>query len=157
MGAGRKPKATEVLKKQGTYRADRHKSRVKVEKKLVDKPSEWLTAEEKAVWTKWYEYLQTSNILKETDEVAFGLLCKTFNRVDILSRDFKTADDYIISHISDVGAPTVKKDPKYEIMDAEEKKLLKLLTEFGMTPASRSKVKQAIQDDEDPFKKLLDM
>ncbi|MCF2443642.1 phage terminase small subunit P27 family [Dyadobacter sp. CY345] len=157
MGQGRNPKATELLKKQGTFREDRHGDRVHIENALTISPSNFLTAKEKKIWEKWYQVLQENNILKETDEVAFGLLCKTFNRVEILSKEFKKTDDYIYSYTSDVGAKVVKTHPKYAVLVESEKNLLKLLTEFGMTPASRNKVKMALDKGVDPFAELENM
>ncbi|MCF0060130.1 phage terminase small subunit P27 family [Dyadobacter chenwenxiniae] len=154
MPAGRKPKSTELLQAQGTYRKDRHKDRVKIVDELKKSPVDWLTDEEKEVWSKWYDYLQKNDVLKETDEVAFGLLCKTFVRVQKFGAELITTDDYISEHKSDVGAMVTKKDPKYEIMADSEKSLLRLLTEFGMTPASRAKVKAAVQAKKNPLQEL---
>ena len=155
MAKGRKPKTTEDLEIQGTYRKDRHASRVAVAEVLTESPVEWLTEEEKALWTKWYGVLQKNDILKETDEVAFGLLCKTFRRIQILQREIVDASDYVVSHKSDVGAEVTRRNPKYEILESNEKNLLRLLTEFGMTPASRSKVKTAVETGEDPFEAAM--
>lgn len=155
MAKGRKPKTTEQLQDQGTYRKDRHENRIVVSEPLTESAVEWLTDEEKELWAKWYGVLQKNDILKETDEVAFGLLCKTFRRIQVLQREIKTPEDYVITHIADVGAPVTRKNPKYEILVDNEKNLLRLLTEFGMTPASRSKVKTAIQENEDPFEAAM--
>lgn len=152
--AGRKPKPTGLLKAQGTYRKDRHGARVPIEEPLTKSPVDWLTEEEKEVWTKWYEYLQKNDILKETDEVAFGLLCKTFVRLKKLNEEMPNTEDFIMEHMSDVGTVTTKKHPKYDIMADSEKSLLRLLTEFGMTPASRAKVKAAIGEKKNPLHEL---
>ena len=157
MAKGAKPKPTETLKKKGTYRADRHEDRAEVEKELTTTPPPYLSEREKQIWALWYPILQGNNMLKETDEVAFGLLCKKFVRCEMFSRQFTAMEDFITDHISDVGAKVKRKDPGYDIMAAEERDLLKILTEFGMTPASRSKVKVALRGEEDPYKKLLEM
>lgn len=155
--AGRPSKPTELLKKQETFRSDRHEDRVFVANKLANTPSKWLTAKEKKVWEKWYETLQNNEILKETDEVAFGLLCKVFHRVESLAKEFKNPEDYTMEYISDVGSKVTKVNPRYTILVEAEKNLLKLLTEFGMTPVSRNKIKSALREEEDPFQKLLNM
>lgn len=154
MPAGRKPKSTELLQKQGTFRPDRHGDRVDVEIPLKKEASDWLSEDEKEVWVKWHEFLQKNDILKETDEVAFGLLCKVFVRVQTLSEEMTSPDDYVSTHISDVGAEVTRKNPKYEIMADSEKTLLRILTEFGMTPSSRAKVKTAIQEKKNPLQEL---
>ncbi len=155
MAKGRKPKDTGVLQDQGTYRADRHGDRIFVEKPLTEQPAEWLEPEEKLIWTKWYGLLQKNDILKETDEVAFGLMCKKLYRSQIFSQRFKKPEDYIYYHESDAGATVRKKDPMYEIMVSEERDLMRILTEFGLTPASRGKIKTAVEQGEDPFEAAM--
>lgn len=155
MSKGRKPKTDEQLKDQGTYRKDRHGTRAFIEKPLTDQPAEWLTPEEKAIWTKWYGLLQKNDILKETDEVAFGLMCKKLHRSQMFSKRLREPEDYIYVHESDVGASVKKKDPMYEIMVSEERDLMRILTEFGLTPASRGKIKTAVEQGEDPFEAAM--
>ena len=72
----------------------------------------------------------------------------------MFANEFKGIDDYIVDHKSDVGATVKRKNPAYDIMAAEERDIMKMLTEFGMTPASRSKVKVALQGGDDPLSKL---
>lgn len=154
MGKGAKPKPTELLKKRGTYRDDRHEDRAEVSSELPATPAEYLSPREKEIWEKWHPVLQKNQILKETDEVAFGILCKKFARCEMFANEFKGIDDYIVDHKSDVGATVKRKNPAYDIMAAEERDIMKMLTEFGMTPASRSKVKVALQGGDDPLSKL---
>lgn len=154
---GRPSKSTALLKKQGTYRNDRHGDRIMPKAELSKKPVDWLTKEEKKVWNKWYPILQKNGMLKETDDVAFGLLCKTFQRVKELSESFSSTDDFITEHISDVGAVVKKIDPKFTVLERAEQSLLKLLTEFGLTPVARNKVKAAVKENEDPFDKLMNL
>lgn len=149
--AGRKPKATDTLRAQGTYRKDRHKDRIDPNKALSPSPVDWLTDEEKEVWAQWHEYLQRNDILKETDEVAFGMLCKIFVRVQKLSKTLPGPTKFVINHKSDSGASVKKRNPLYDILSDSENKLLKLLTEFGMTPVSRARVKSAIKEKKNPI------
>ena len=154
-GRGRPSKETALLKKQGTYRNDRHADRIVPKEELSKKPVDWLTKEEKKVWNKWYPVLQKNGMLKETDDVAFGLLCKTFQRVKELSESFSTTDDFVMEYVSDVGSLVKKVDPRYTILEKAEQNLLRLLTEFGLTPVARNKVKSAVRENEDPFDKLM--
>lgn len=151
MGKGRKPKATDTLRAQGTYRKDRHHDRVDPNNPLPKSPVDWLTVEEKEVWAKWYEYLQRNDILKETDEVAFGLLCKIFTRVQKLAEALPGTEHFVIDHESDAGSVVKKRNPMYDVLSDSENKLLRLLTEFGMTPVSRAKVKSAIKEKKNPI------
>lgn len=148
-----KIKTIDVHKLDGTYRDDRHGDSVNVENDLSDKPTTFLTKKEKSYWKKWHPVLHRGQILKETDEVAFGLLCRISNRVFALAEELN--DDYIIEHLSDVGAVVKKENPLYRVLDREEQKLINLLGKFGMTPESRGKIKVALGDGEDPFTKLL--
>jgi len=151
MGAGRKPKATDTLRAQGTFRKDRHQERIEPNKMLSRSPVDWLTEEEKEVWSKWYDYLQRNDILKETDEVAFGMLCKIFVRVQKTAEELPGPDRFVIDHVSDSGSVVKKRNPMYDVLSDSENKLLRLLTEFGMTPVSRAKVKSAIKEKKNPI------
>jgi P27 family predicted phage terminase small subunit len=154
MSSGRKPKTTDLLRAQGNFRKDRHGDRIDPNRSLSESPVDWLTDEEKIVWEKWYEYLQRNDILKETDEVAFGLLCKVFVRVQKLGDELPDIEKFIITHTSDAGAKVKKRNPLFDILSDSENKLLKLLTEFGMTPVSRAKVKAAVKEKKNPISEL---
>lgn len=157
MAKGRPPKPTSVLQLQKTYRDDRHSDRVVVDGDLPPDPVKWLSAKEKKVWEKWHPVLQRNGILKETDEVALGMLCKIFVRVMDMSKEFKTPKDMLTEHMTDVGGLIDKVHPLYPLLVEAEKNLLRLLTEFGMTPVSRSKVKAAMQGEKDPLDELMKM
>lgn len=154
MSKGAKPKSTELLQKQGTFRPDRHGTRAFIETPLKKDAVDWLSDEEKEVWAQWYEQLQKNNILKDTDEIAFGLLCKTFVRVKNLSTELDSVAEYTIDHKADNSETVKRKNPLYEIMADSEKTLLRILTEMGMTPASRNKVKVAIEEKKNPLQEL---
>lgn len=156
-GKGRPSKETALLKKQGTYRNDRHGERIAIQKELSEEPADWLNEEEKEVWNKWYPVLQKNGMLKETDDVAFGLLCKTFYRVKSLSDSFRSVDDFVYDHTSDAGATVPRVEPKYTILVEAERNLLKLLTEFGLTPVARNKVKSILKDEKSPLDKLRNL
>jgi P27 family predicted phage terminase small subunit len=148
-----KIKTIDTHKLDGTFRDDRHGAVVNVENDLVDKPSSFLTKKEKTLWKKWHPVLSRNQRLKETDEVAFGLLCRITNRAFNLNAELK--DEFIIEHISDVGAVVKKENPLYRVLDREENKLINLLGKFGMTPESSSKIKTDINEGKDPFAELL--
>lgn len=148
-----KIKTIDTHKLDGTFREDRHGSVVDVENDLVDIPSSFLNKKEKLIWKKWHPVLNGVQILKETDEVAFGLLCRISNRVFTLNTELN--EDFIIEHVSDVGATVKKENPLYRVLDREENKLIQLLGKFGMTPESRSKIKTDINEGKDPFADLL--
>lgn len=154
---GRPPKPVEQLKREGGLRNDRHSDRVKIDKPLDSSPPAWLSAEAKKHWGDWYRVLNKNGILKETDAIAFGMLCAEYDRYITLAKDFRKSDDYVITHISDVGAMVQKIDPKYTIMLNAQRDLFKMLGDFGMTPTSRNKIKMAIEEEEDPFEKISKM
>lgn len=150
---GRNSKIIETHKLDGTYRQDRHGNSVQIDNDLEQQPVSFLTDEEKKYWTKWYNVLHDGQILKETDEVAFGLLCRISNRVFMLAD--RLGDEFVIDHESDVGAIVKKENPLYKVLDKEENKLINLLGKFGMTPESRGKVKVSLNEGKDPFADLL--
>ncbi|QRQ99704.1 phage terminase small subunit P27 family [Dyadobacter sandarakinus] len=154
---GRPSKPTEQLKREGNLRNDRHSDRLNVSVPLDSTPPAWLSEEARKHWTSWYPVLNKNGILKETDAIAFGLLCMEYDRLTMMMKDFKKSDDYIITHISDVGAMVQKIDPKYTIILNSTRDLFRMLADFGMTPTSRNKIKAAIEEEEDPFEKISKM
>jgi P27 family predicted phage terminase small subunit len=111
-----------------------------------------LDATARRVWRRLVPLLQATRVLSETDEIALATLCMTYSRL-IQGQKLLTADQLLMK----VGKRGhLQPSPALSIVRRESEQLLKLLTHFGMTPATRSRVEITSPTDEiDPLERLL--
>ena len=102
-------------------------------------PPDWLCPEAVKTWNRLCPMLVKLGILAESDVFAFALLCDAHARYLEASKLVKE-NGVTYETTGTNGQHALKQNPATTIAAAERKALLSLLTEFGMTPASRSKV-----------------
>jgi len=96
-------------------------------------------------------------LLESLDAVAFGLLCGDFAALLELSRQL-SREDYVLE-VGESGYPTP--NPLCALVAKQQKGVIDLLREFGMTPAARSSLTGSTsatpntKTEIDPFEELL--
>lgn len=107
----------------------------------------WLNAEAAEHWPAIAKQLKAAGLLGQIDTHALGLYCEAFAR-------WKHATDQVAKYGPVVKAPSgfPVQSPYLAIANRAHDQLVKLLTEFGMTPSSRSRV-HANPDAEDASEK----
>jgi len=138
MTRGRKKTPTELKKLNGTHRPDKENP-LAPEPEVVEIPMPAdLTDEARLHWPVFERQLRALNVLTAADESALVLMTETY-------AEWKIALDKVQEHGMLVknanGTPQVS--PFMSIQHKAHDRLLKLLCEYGMTPASRSKVNAA--------------
>ena len=111
---------------------------------------DWLSDEAKAHWGVVSKQLHDVGVLTKMDGVALGLYCEAFAR-------WKHANEQVIKCGPVVKAPSgfPVQSPFLSIANKAWEQMLRILLEFGMTPASRSRVVSAKQEDEEsPYRKF---
>jgi P27 family predicted phage terminase small subunit len=111
---------------------------------------DWLSDEAKAHWGVVSKQLHDVGVLTKMDGVALGLYCEAFAR-------WKHANEQVIKFGPVVKAPSgfPVQSPFLSIANKAWEQMLRILLEFGMTPASRSRVVSAKQEDEEsPYRKF---
>ena len=105
---------------------------------------DWLSEEAKIHWDVVSKQLDDVGVLTKMDAVALGLYCEAFAR-------WKHANDQVIKFGPVVKAPSgfPVQSPFLSIANKAWEQMLRILMEFGMTPASRSRVTAAKQEDEE--------
>lgn len=130
MPAGRRPKPS-ALKIVNGKNADEPQPEV-----VLPKPPRHLSAVAKKEWKRITPLLFDMKVLAEIDTVALAAYCNAFAR-------WREAEDKVAEEGMIVKAPSGYpiQSPYLAIANKALEQMHKLLIEFGMTPASRTKVK----------------
>jgi P27 family predicted phage terminase small subunit len=92
-------------------------------------------------WPAVASELDAAGVLTRLDQTALALYCETFVR-------WRHATDHVAQHGPVIVSPSglERLSPYLVIADRASEQMLKLLTEFGMTPSSRSRVSKVMPD-----------
>lgn len=137
---GRKRLPTATLEASGAYkknpqRRDERANEPEPEAGAAKPPGMSLEAERH--WPVMAKILEDAGVLTRMDGLALGVYCETYARW----RD--ALDAFNRQRVVSVGTGKTRKlvpNPQHDIADKAQSQLVRLMTEFGMTPASRSKV-----------------
>lgn len=154
MQGGHNRKPTELKIIHGTARKDRMNPNEPKPEPMKDnsEPPYWVKGHlARKTWRTTYEKLKRLGILKETDEIAFEMLVSMYVRWRE-SAEKTDLDPYITPNGFQSAHPSVGIELKFA------KELRTLLSEFGMTPSSRSRVSVGNEGEGnvDPMEDLLD-
>ncbi len=132
----RLPKSLEQHKIDGTYRQDRHASRLAISHDPPPPPSD-LTAAERELW----EHITTSIPVAKVDALALRCLVETW-------RLYRRAHDDFVANPEKETRITWK---------ATQDAFIAIARQFGLTPVSRSQVKAAEPqaDDTNPLADIM--
>jgi P27 family predicted phage terminase small subunit len=123
-------------------------------------PPEWTAGspETLELWNTYAPILNRLGLLETLDQLAFGMLCDAVAGY-LRIRDELQAEQLVLL-IGDNGYPTP--NPLAALMRGQTKAVRELLSDFGMTPSSRSSltgstsVEPRAADEADPLAALLD-
>jgi len=133
--AGRKPLPTNVKELKGTVRKCRqNKAEPEYPRGLLEPPNH-LTGVALAHWHEIYPKLEKAGVVTTIDIVALAAYCKAYQRWREATSE---VDKYGAVIESPSGYPI--QSPYLAIANKAFDQMLKLLTEFGMTPSSRTRV-----------------
>lgn len=133
-GRPRKPKA--VKQAQGTYRKDRDQELRLAEG--IPQPPGYLSPQALVHWDRMIEITRDARTLTKADGDGIAMLCVAFEEwkaADIIVRD----EGEVVT--SDKGG--VYQHPAVGIRTNAWKKIVRMLREFGLTPAARAGMKMA--------------
>ncbi|MDA0780663.1 MAG: phage terminase small subunit P27 family [Rickettsiales bacterium] len=154
--AGRKKKPTNLKVVQGTFRKDRsNPNEPKPEPvKKVPPPPAWLDEEGRKEWKRVAKELFNMGLLTPVDMTALEAYCTVYSRWKKAEEDIdKTGITF--TYINREGVEMRRKNPSIAIADESMKLMRSFLSEFGMTPSSRSKVSSTSSGDNDPLDVFL--
>jgi P27 family predicted phage terminase small subunit len=134
---GRRPTPTglKILRgNPGKRSLNRREPTPPTDEKLPEAPAH-LTEAARAEWERVVPDLAGCGLLTRIDHVALVGYCATWGRVLELEKDL-TTEKVVLK--TKKGYPVL--NPTFTALQSELKQLRSFLTEFGMTPASRSRI-----------------
>ncbi len=150
--SGRKPKPTSLKLLQGNPgKRELNESEPKPTPRLP-RPPEHLGEEAKKEWRRAGRFLLQLGLVSDIDRAAFAAYCQAWGRWVEAETALKT---YGVMLKSPNGFPV--QSPYLAVANRAMDQMKSLLSEFGMSPASRTRVAGvAFQDDEpDEFERLF--
>ena len=132
---GRKPTPTAIKELEGNPGKRKLNDREpKPEKKAPPCPK-WLEPEDKKEWRRLAKQMERIGILTEVDMAAFAGYCQAYAR-------WKEAEEFISQHGTIVRTPSGywQQVPQVSIAQTYLKVMQKFAEQFGLTPASRSRI-----------------
>lgn len=106
----------------------------------VPEPPAHMTEAEKEVWRQFGETLKLAGILTNLDAMAFEVLVRAYAAAVEAARKVAEFGPVWVEK-GDGKIPKFAYSPYWAVQNREEKKLVALLAEFGLTPSSRTRVK----------------
>lgn len=149
---GRKPTPTAIKELEGNPGKRKLNDREpKPEKKAPSCPK-WLEPEAKREWRRLSKKMELMGVLTEVDMAAFAGYCQAYAR-------WKEAEEFITQHGTIVRTPSGywQQVPQVSIAQTYLKVMNRFAEQFGLTPASRSRIVADIanRDNEDEMEALL--
>jgi P27 family predicted phage terminase small subunit len=136
MGArGPKPKAAD-LKLLGGVRSDRLPISVTRPKRTTPLRPEYLDDWACEAWDRLVPHLEKAGILAESDGDALALYCSTYSRYRSALEEIRTSG---VTTSTDLGS--LKANPAVAVAAQCERLMATMLDAFGLTPASRGRIR----------------
>ena len=132
---GRKPTPTAIKELEGNPGKRKLNDREpKPEKKAPSCPK-WLEPEAKKEWRRLARKMELMGVLTEVDMAAFAGYCQAYAR-------WKEAEEFITQHGTIVKTPSGywQQVPQVSIAQTYLKVMNRFAEQFGLTPASRSRI-----------------
>ncbi len=149
---GRKPKPTAIKELEGN--PGKRQLNTNEPKPAARAPScpKWLEPDAKKEWRRLSKQMEQLGILTEVDMAAFAGYCQAYAR-------WKAAEEFISKHGAIVKTPSGywQQIPQVSIAQQYLKQMNKFCEQFGLTPASRSRIIANVQQTEymDEMDKIL--
>lgn len=134
--AGRKPKPTHLKLIEGNPGKRPINNKEPKPKVCIPDCPDWVNDEGKKEWKRIAPRLLKLNLLTEIDYAALAGYCDCYGELKGLRAEIKL---YGYTTTTDKG--NVVQRPEVGIYNQKLEKMLKFLTEFGMTPSSRARIK----------------
>lgn len=159
MATGRPRKASEVHKQSGAYKINPKRENKREPKPKSQAPPKPDCVKSDAIankkWISLCKLLDEIGLLANTDGELLELFCITFSQYRRLLVQVNTSGFTLIS--KDGDGVTVKRNPIMVEYKAAADMLRRLIPEFGLSPASRTRLVAVTAEDrkEDPFQAWL--
>ena len=153
--AGRKRKPEALKKLEGTFRKDRAEDSLSLPAGMPIKP-EWAEHDDIAsvLYDQVSAHCYSMGVGTEVDSLGFALLADQLSMY-LRLRALVAADGPIIISEGSNGQPTQKPHAALAQMNTSYTNIIKLMTEYGLTAAARTKVDATKPIEVDSFESFL--
>ena len=133
--AGRKPKPTALKELEGNPGKRALNEHEPMPEKKAPACPKWLEPEAKKEWHRLAKDMETLGILTEEDRASFASYCQAYAR-------WREAEEFISDHGTIIKTPAgyLQQVPQVAIAQTYLKIMNKIAEQFGLTPASRSRI-----------------
>lgn len=151
---GRKPKPTAIKELEGNPGKRQLNNNEPKPKPKAPPCPKWLEEEAKIEWRRLAKQMEQLGILTEVDMAAFAGYCQAYAR-------WKAAEEFITNHGAIVKTPSGywQQVPQVSIAQQYLKQMSKFCEQFGLTPASRSRIvtENVADSSDDTMEQLLSL
>ena len=147
---GRRPKPTQLKILQGNPGGrSLNKHEPKPASVIPPCPNE-LCDDAKLEWARLSPYLLRTGLITEADMAAFAGYCQAFGRWIAAERELKIEGEILVS-----DKKNLVQNPRLWVANRALEQMYKFLTEFGLSPSSRSRLKidPKVEDEMDEYLK----
>lgn len=152
MVRGRRPLPTNIKALRGTQRPDRANKKEPKPKVAIPQCPPHLSDEAKKEWKRMTKDLAQLGLLSKIDRAALALYCQAWGR-------WIEAEEALRKHGVMVKSPNgyPMQSPYLAVANKAMEQMRAMLTEFGMSPSSRTRVhgNAPAIDPDDPLERLL--
>lgn len=142
---GGKPKPTSLKILHGNPGKRPLNDREPEAKPEIPEPPDHMTERQREIWNRFGREMKAAGVLTKLDAVAYEMLCRAY--VASVEAAEKVAEHGPVwMEKGDGKIPKFAYSPYWAVQNREEKKLLALLAEFGLTPSSRTRIKVDKED-----------
>lgn len=152
--SGRRPKPTNLLKFEGGYRKDRHGDGISPDPRaeIPDPPKALGKGEALAEWNRITALLIETKCVTKLDRASLAAYCLEWARYVNANNKLRFGKTLMAESTKGTKMP----HPLLRVSDRALSNMLRICMEFGLTPASRSRLRvQAMAEQEDPLERLI--
>jgi P27 family predicted phage terminase small subunit len=138
MGRPRKPTALKIVEgNPGKRKLPEDEPQLQIERPTMPRR---MSPVAKEAWKRFAPLLEVMGVLTKVDSGALERLCETYAEIaDYQNQIARCGSTY--STVTEHGQEVIRPHPAVAMLSAADRRFKTYLTEFGLTPAARAKVK----------------
>lgn len=147
MTAGRKPIPTAIKELKGTARADRvlkNEAQFPIPERMLRVP-DGLNHYGEDLWRELGKLLLDAGLFSYGDKIALEMLCQVYGRLKYATEKMQSEGGEVLEGASG----NLYQSPWLNIVNRSWDQLRSMLSEFGLTPAERTRVSAMVENKEE--------
>lgn len=150
--AGRPRVPTKTLELRGTLRKDRRpRKEPQAAARAPIRPG-WLIGAAGEEWERVTKELRDMGLLMSADRAMLVAYCQAWGQFEEASLELKKMKSVVI----ETSTGTLVQHPLVNVVNRAVERMLKIVTQFGLTPAARSRIETGSPEAADPLEEFID-